>query len=110
MPKLPINEIEDGMVLANPIIGATGNILLPQGSTLKKSMTARLMTWKIHFVEIVGEDLNNNLNPIELKDHLFKLNTSNSEHQICILNAIVKYRTKQDGNNRKPRPTFRQDR
>ena len=107
MTKIPLGEIEDGMILASPLIGATGNTLLPTGTILKNAMIARLMTWKIHFVDIVGEELKKNLNPSELKDHLFKLNSSNSEQQICILNAIIKYRVEQDGNHRKSRSTLR---
>lgn len=107
MPKLPINEIEDGMLLSNPLVGATGNTLLPVGAMLKKAMITRLKTWKIHFVEIVGEDVKKTLNSNELRDHLLKLNSSNSEQQLCILNAIIKYRTEQGGNYRKSRSTFR---
>ncbi|MFH0920473.1 MAG: hypothetical protein V1913_08925 [Fibrobacterota bacterium] len=52
MKKIPIDKIEDGMVLAKPLIGSAGNILLNEGVVLKVSMVARLRNWDIPSVTV----------------------------------------------------------
>ncbi|MBL8025474.1 MAG: hypothetical protein JNL74_03640 [Fibrobacteres bacterium] len=52
MRKILIDKIEDAMILAKPLVGANGNILLGEGVELKKSMISRFKNWDIPFVYI----------------------------------------------------------
>ncbi len=52
MRKIAIDNIEDGMVLAKPLMGSTGNILLGEGIELKQAMISRFKNWDISFVFI----------------------------------------------------------
>lgn len=52
MKKIPIDKIEDGMVLAKPLIGSAGNVLLNEGVVLKVSMISRLRNWDIPTVTV----------------------------------------------------------
>ena len=56
MKKLPISEIQDGMVLAQPVNGANGNVLLGKGSSLKASMANRLSAWGVSSVCVESSD------------------------------------------------------
>jgi len=55
MKKIQVDKIEDGMVLAKPIVGNSGNILLNEGVILKKSMIPRLKNWDVPFVSVQSE-------------------------------------------------------
>jgi hypothetical protein len=55
MKKIPSASIETGMVLAKPIKGSSGNILLNKGTTLQAGMANRLQSWGIPVVFIEGE-------------------------------------------------------
>lgn len=56
MKKIPVEKIEDGMILSKPLIGAAGNVLLNEGVVLKISMVARLKNWGVPFVSVQGEE------------------------------------------------------
>lgn len=55
MRKIPCDAIESGMVLAKPVVGPNGNILLGKGAVLQAGMANRLQSWGIPFVAIEGE-------------------------------------------------------
>jgi len=58
MRKIPVDKIEDGMVLAKPLMGSTGNVLLSEGIVLKQSMIPRLKNWDVPTVTVhSGEDV-----------------------------------------------------
>ncbi len=55
MKKVPVSEIEDEMLLARPLVGPDGKILLGVNTVLKKTMAARLQNWGITTVYIEQE-------------------------------------------------------
>jgi hypothetical protein len=55
MKKIPVDKIEDGMVLAKPLIGSNGNILLNEGVILKKSMISRLKNWDVPSITVQSD-------------------------------------------------------
>jgi len=58
MRKVLIDKIEDAMILAKPLVGTNGNVLLGEGVELKKSMISRFKNWDIPFVYIQSDDDN----------------------------------------------------
>jgi hypothetical protein len=56
MKKIPVDKIEDGMVLAKPLMGSAGNVLLSEGIVLKQSMISRLKNWDVPVVVIQSDD------------------------------------------------------
>jgi len=56
MKKISIDKIEDDMILAKPIIGSAGNVLLNEGVVLKVSMVTRLRNWDIPTVTVQSAD------------------------------------------------------
>lgn len=58
MKKIIVDEIENGMILAKDVNGASGNALLGKGTTLSATMGRRLKNWGIPFVYIDGEEEN----------------------------------------------------
>jgi hypothetical protein len=56
MKKIPVDKIENGMILSKPLIGASGNVLLNEGVVLKTTMIPRLKNWDIPFVTVQGEE------------------------------------------------------
>lgn len=55
MKKIPLSKITDDMILAQPIIGASGNILMSPGNKLKTLMANRLEAWGVHEVWVESE-------------------------------------------------------
>ncbi len=55
MRKIPTAGIEAGMVLAKPVRGPNGNILLNAGAILQSGMANRLQSWGIPIVYVEGE-------------------------------------------------------
>lgn len=78
MKKIIVDEIENGMVLAKDVNGASGNALLGKGTTLSATMGRRLKNWGIPFVYVDGEEENheesteNGISPEEIKSILSK--------------------------------------
>jgi len=58
MKKIPVDKIEDGMILSRPLMGSAGNTLLSEGVVLKKAMISRLKNWDVPFVVIQSEEEN----------------------------------------------------
>lgn len=52
---VPIDEINDGMVVAEPIVNSFGQTLIPSGATLKDSHKKLLKTWNIQTIAIQGD-------------------------------------------------------
>jgi len=55
MKKVPLAEIKDGMILAKPIIGSDGKILLAEGEELKSKLASRLRNWGVVIAFILEE-------------------------------------------------------
>jgi hypothetical protein len=56
MKSIPISEIQDGMVLAKPIFGLDGKILLSPGAEVKSSMADRLKNWGVAVAHIEDDE------------------------------------------------------
>ena len=57
MPKyVPVKEIEDGMVLAHPLINNFGQILLPEGARIHTGLKKLLKTWNILTIPVVTDE------------------------------------------------------
>lgn len=56
MKKIPIDKIEDGMILEKPVMGTGGNVLLNEGVVLKASMIGRLKNWNIPSVSVQSDE------------------------------------------------------
>lgn len=55
MKKIPVEQIADGMVLAQPVTGPSGNVLLAAGAQLKASLAGRLSGYGVQNIFIEGE-------------------------------------------------------
>jgi hypothetical protein len=104
MKKVPVSEIQDGMVLAQPITGPGGNVLLGIGMTLRANLSSRLTAWGIPSVWIEAEDqekseTSSDASGISVRDRLdllFKGRQVNSAMR-TIFAAILKHRGIDDG-------------
>ncbi len=47
-----VNGIEEGMVLAEPLVNKFGQTLMPEGAVLKNSHKRLLKTWQIRTVQV----------------------------------------------------------
>ena len=97
MKKIGVNEIKDGMVLAKPIIGADGKILLAEGEILQASLSNRLQNWGAVIAYIKehdedGEPDNTVKKELKLKklDIIFEHVLKNN-HMLTIYNAVRKH-------------------
>lgn len=87
------------MILAQPVTGTTGNVLVGPGSVLKTSMGARLQGWGIPVIWIESDEAEssssnnaeNLANSTEQIDKLFQGRLVNSAMR-TIYSAIVKYK------------------
>ncbi len=55
MKKITVDQIESGMILAKPIIGPVGNVLLNEGTVIQSNIVSRLKTWGIASLYIQTE-------------------------------------------------------
>ena len=97
MKKIPIQDIEDGMILAKPLLGADGKILMAQGVTLKATMASRLKNWGVVLAHIKQEgvvtdssDSDEKVELLEIIEKKFEdvLNDSNMK---VLYNAVTKH-------------------
>ena len=58
MKKIAIDKIADGMILAKPVVGQSGNVLLSEGVVLSSKITSKLSSWGVAMVYVEGEDEN----------------------------------------------------
>lgn len=56
MKKIPVENIEDEMILAKDITGVSGNALLGKGTKLTGAMGRRLKNWGVAIVFVEGTD------------------------------------------------------
>jgi len=56
LKKISTDDIEDGMNLARPVTGPSGNVVLMEGATLSKALARRLKTWNIQSVFIESDE------------------------------------------------------
>lgn len=55
--EITISDIEEEMVLSDPIINKFGNVLIPAGASLKLSHKQLLKIWNIHSIKIVDSQI-----------------------------------------------------
>jgi hypothetical protein len=65
MKKIPVDTIENNMILAGDICGPSGNVLLGKGTKLSATIGRRLKNWGISFVEIEGQEEQKKEEPID---------------------------------------------
>ncbi|MBN1128474.1 MAG: hypothetical protein JXA71_05775 [Chitinispirillaceae bacterium] len=105
MKKITSDQVEDGMVLAREVCGASGSILLNKGSVLSSAMGRRLTNWGIASVYIEGEDTavvaetTSSLSPQEVKSRLMKKFSNCSEHPLMkqLFVAVYQYTIQSGG-------------
>jgi hypothetical protein len=56
MKKIPVDQVQDGMVLSRDICGPSGNILLSKGTVISSALGRRLKNWGIATVVVEGEE------------------------------------------------------
>jgi hypothetical protein len=56
MKKIAVSQILDGMILAQPVSGPGGNVLIGKGSVLKGSLGSRLSGWGVDSLWIESEE------------------------------------------------------
>jgi hypothetical protein len=55
MRKITPQEVEDEMVLAEPLLSASGSVLMGKGAKLRKSLAPRFVAWGVTSLSIEGE-------------------------------------------------------
>ena len=56
MKKIPVDKIENGMILGRELCGISGNVLVSKGTQLSTALGRRLKNWGITVVFIEGEE------------------------------------------------------
>lgn len=56
MRKLPSNELEIGMITAEPIVTPIGQILAPAGTEITRQLINRMKLYKVESAVVIGED------------------------------------------------------
>ncbi|HEX2955912.1 MAG TPA: hypothetical protein VHO70_03740 [Chitinispirillaceae bacterium] len=56
MKKIPVDQVQDGMILFRDICGPSGSILLSKGTVITPALGRRLKNWGIAAVVIEGEE------------------------------------------------------
>ncbi|MBN1578904.1 MAG: hypothetical protein JW913_20250 [Chitinispirillaceae bacterium] len=105
MKKIPVDKIEDEMVLGREVCGTGGNTLLTKGTILSRALGRRLQNWGIASVYVEGEEELPQeesvvtVSPEELMRHLSEkfAKTMNNPYMEKILNAVYRYRLKKSG-------------
>ena len=97
MKKVAVPDIQDGMILARPVIGSDGKILLADGEELKSSIAPRLRNWGVFivFIREEGEEQHPSYSE-DKQNRLIKLETSFGEvldnpRMNTLYNAIRQY-------------------
>jgi len=100
MRKVPLQEVEDGMVLATPLTGSSGNVLMGKGIVLKSSIVPRLSAWGVTHVCIEGDPLPGDIlmQPGDLKaqaslEKMFAGKTASRPMDI-IFHCLLRYRSR----------------
>ena len=58
MHRLPVEELKEGMILAEPILDPVGRVLLGKGEALTRLYINKLERWGIYEVSVEGGELN----------------------------------------------------
>lgn len=53
---IPVEMIEDGMILANPVLNQFSQVLIPAGTSLTNFHKNILQRWDIGFVQVTSEE------------------------------------------------------
>lgn len=56
MKKIPVDQVQDGMILFRDVCGPSGNILLSRGTVVSSSLGRRLKNWGIATITVEGEE------------------------------------------------------
>lgn len=70
---IPIEKIEDGMILADPILNQFSQVLIPAGTVLSDFHKKILVRWNINFVNVYSSDDDADL---EIEDEILQEATS----------------------------------
>ncbi|MCB1119924.1 MAG: hypothetical protein KJT03_00115 [Verrucomicrobiae bacterium] len=54
--EVPLNEIEEGQILSQPVINSYGQMLLPAGAEISLRYIQLLKTWNVESIHVQGED------------------------------------------------------
>jgi len=103
MKKIPVDQIENGMVLEKEICGPSGNVLIGKGAAISGAMARRLKNWGIEEIFVEGEDENagaegdNGESPEKVKEILEKKfsNCIDDAYMKQIFVAVYKFKTDQ---------------
>ncbi len=63
-----IDDVDEGMQLAQPVINTFGQVLIPAGAVLKNNHITLLKTWSIESVKIAVEESEEQDIPEEIKE------------------------------------------
>lgn len=96
--RINIENIEEGMVLSEPVLNKHGQVLLGTGIDLQKKHIRILKSWNISFVYIKDENQNENrkiskeLMKLAVKDlkKIIKWKPIN-KNEVALINACAKY-------------------
>ena len=102
MKKIPVENVENNMILAGDVCGPSGNVLLGKGTKLTPTIGRRLKNWGISFVEIEGQEEEKKEEPVNeesQEEFVNKLRVKFSDvmqNPIMkeIFNAIVEFKKK----------------
>lgn len=104
MRKIPIEKIEDGMILAQDVCGVGGSVLIAKGSVLSSSLGRRLQNWGIKVVIVEGEEDNRgeqrstSFSPESLEKHLTEKFSNTLQNRLMkkIFDSVYLYRIKKN--------------
>ncbi|MCX7726410.1 MAG: hypothetical protein N2053_06140 [Chitinispirillaceae bacterium] len=104
MRKIPVEKIEDGMILAQDVSGVGGSVLIAKGSTLSSSLGRRLQNWGIKVVIVEGEDDNcgikktTSFSPEDLEKHLKEKFSNTLQNRLMkkIFESVYLFRIKKN--------------
>ncbi|MBN1308348.1 MAG: hypothetical protein JXA18_10555 [Chitinispirillaceae bacterium] len=105
MKKIPVEKIEDNMVLDREVCGTGGNTLLTKGTILSRALGRRLQNWGIAYVYVQGEEEFQQeesvvtVSPEDLMRHLSEkfANVMDNPYMQKICNAVYHYRLNKSG-------------
>ncbi len=100
MKKIPVEKIEEGMILGREVCGPGGNVLLSKGITLSRAIGRRLQNWSVSAVYIEGEEERHpeeetaSASPEELRTHLTAKFSKTLRNSLMkkIFDAVYSYR------------------
>jgi len=103
MRKVPIDDIQDGMVLSREVCGMNGNVILNVGTVMSQSIGRRLRNWGIGYVfvegaeEKTGETSTSSISPEKLLTHLTEKfsGTLENPYMQALFDAVYRFRLQQ---------------